>query len=58
MEEILYYEGSETLEYIAWRSCGCPIIESVQGQVGRGFEQPGLVKDAPAHGSGARLDDL
>jgi len=29
---------------------GCPIPGSVQGQVGWGFEQPGLVEDVPAHG--------
>ena len=34
------------------RSCGCPIPGSVQGQVGRGFEQPGLVEGVPAHGRG------
>ena len=29
-----------------------PIPGSVQGQVGRGFEQPGLVEGVPAHGRG------
>ncbi|KAK4819096.1 LOW QUALITY PROTEIN: hypothetical protein QYF61_025355 [Mycteria americana] len=33
-EEILHYEGGETLEQVAQRSCGCPIPGSVQGQVG------------------------
>jgi len=37
MEEILYNEGGETLEQVAQRSYGCPIIASVQGQVGQGF---------------------
>jgi len=32
------------------RSCGYPLPGSVQGQVGWGFEQSGLVKDVPAHG--------
>jgi len=49
-EEILYYEGSEALAQAAQRSCGCPLPRSVQGQVGWGFEQPGLVKGVPAHG--------
>jgi len=29
-----------------------------QSQVGWGFEQPDVVKDAPAHGMGVGLDDL
>jgi len=33
-------------------------VQSVQGQVGRGFEQPGLVEGVPAHGRGLELDDL
>ena len=51
-EEILYCEGEETLEQVAQRSCGCPLPGNVQGQVGRGFEQPGLVEGVPAHGRG------
>jgi len=42
----------ETLEQVAQRSCGCPLPGIVQGQVGWGFEQPGLVEDVPAHGRG------
>ncbi|KAK4831240.1 hypothetical protein QYF61_016472, partial [Mycteria americana] len=42
-EEILDYEGGEALEQVTQRSCDCPIPGSVQGQVGWGFEQPGLV---------------
>jgi len=49
-EEILYYMGRETVEQVAQRSCGCPLPGSVQGQVGCGFEQPGLVEGVPAHG--------
>ena len=30
----------------------------VQGQVGWGFEQPGLVEDVPAHGRGVGTSDL
>jgi len=30
----------------------------VQGQAGRGFEQPGVVEDVPARGRGLELDDL
>jgi len=35
-----------------------PSLGSVQGQVRRGFEQPGLVEDVPAHGRGLEPDDL
>jgi len=55
----MFYNGcGETLEKVAQRSCGCPVIGSIQGQVVWGFEQPGLVKDVPAHGRGVGLDDL
>jgi len=48
-----FFEGGETLAQVAQRSCGCPLRESVQGLVGWGFYQPGLVEDAPAHGRGS-----
>ena len=51
-EEILDCEGGEALEQVAQRGCRCPISGSVQGQVGWGFEQPGLVEGVPAHGRG------
>jgi len=51
-----YDERSEILEQVAKRSFGCPIIGSVQSQIGRGFEQPGL--GVPACGKGVGLDDL
>ena len=51
-EEVLRYEGGEALAQVAQRGCGCPIPGSVQGQVGWGFEQPGLVEGVPAHGRG------
>ena len=47
-EEILYCEDGETLKQVAQRSCGCPLPVSVQGQVGWGFEQPGVVEGVPA----------
>ena len=43
-KEILYSEGDEALAQVAQRSCGCPLPGRVQGQVGRGSEQPGLVE--------------
>jgi len=49
---VLYCEGGEALAQVAQRSCGCPLPGSVQGQVGWGFERPGLVEGAPAHGGG------
>ncbi|KAK4822678.1 hypothetical protein QYF61_019547 [Mycteria americana] len=36
----------------------CPIPGNIQGQVGRGSEQPDLVEDVPAHCRGVGLDDL
>ncbi|KAK4830959.1 hypothetical protein QYF61_014418 [Mycteria americana] len=44
--QCLHYESGEALEQVAQRSHGCPIPGSVQGQVGWGFEQPGLVEGA------------
>jgi len=56
-KETLYSEGGEALAQVTQRSCGCPLPVSVQGQAGRGFEQPGLVEGVPAHGRGVELDD-
>ena len=53
-----YVEGGEALAQVAQRSCRCPIIGNVQGQVGWGFEQPDLVKNVPVHGREVGLDDL
>ena len=55
---MFYDEGGKTLEQVSQRNCGCSIPGSVQGQVGWGFEQPGIVEDVPAHGRGVGLDDL
>jgi len=51
-KEILYSEGGVALAQVAQRSCGCPLPGRVQGQVGRGSEQPGLVEGVPAPGRG------
>jgi len=45
-------KGGEVLAQVAQRSCVWPLPGSVQGQVGWGFEQPGLVEGVPAHGRG------
>ncbi|RMC01958.1 hypothetical protein DUI87_21120 [Hirundo rustica rustica] len=50
-EEIPPCEGGEALAQGAQRSCGFPIPGSVQGQVGCGLEQPGIV-DASLHMAG------
>ena len=34
------------------RSCGCPLLGRVQGQVGWSSEHPELVEDVPADGRG------
>ena len=46
------------MEEAAQRSSGGSIPGNMQGQVGRGSEQPGLVEDVPAHCRGFGLDDL
>jgi len=50
--------GSETLEQIAQSSSGGPITGNIQGQVGWGSEQAGLVEDIPAHCKRVGLDVL
>ena len=49
---MFYTEGGEALARVAQRGGGCPIPGNVQGQAGRGSEQPGPVEDGPAHGRG------
>jgi len=55
---IIRYEGCEALEHIAQRSFVCPLSVSVQGQVGWGFEEPGVVEGVSAHGRRLELDGL
>jgi len=55
---MFYHEGGETLQRAAQRGSGGPVPGNIQGQVGRGSEQPDPVKDVPAHCSGLGLDDL
>jgi len=49
------------LAQAAQRGCGCPVLRGVQGHVGWGPRQPGLVLDmefgSPACGRGLELDD-
>jgi len=54
-KESLYSEDGVALAQAAQRSCGCPLPGRVQGQVGRGFEQPGLVEGVPAPGRGVGI---
>ena len=54
----MYDEGGETLEEVSQRGARWPIPGNVQGQVGRGSEQPDLVEDVPAYCRGGGLDDL
>jgi len=49
---MFFHNEGEILAQISQRSCGCPLPGGVQGQVGWGFGQPGLVEDVPAHGRG------
>jgi len=57
-EEIFYHEGGETLEWVSQRCSGGLTPGNIQGQVGRGSKQPGLVEDVPAHCRGVGLGDL
>jgi len=57
-EEIFCNEGGETLTQVAQRGGRCPILGNIQGQVGRGSEQPDLVEDGPAHCREFGLDGL
>ena len=50
--------GGEILAQIAQRGSGGPIPGNIQGQVGWGYEQPGLVADVPAHCRGVGPDGL
>ena len=49
-------KSGQALERAAQRGCGCSIPGGVQGQVGWGLRQPGLVLDmevgSPASGGG------
>jgi len=57
-EDSFYDEGGQTLERVPQRGGRCHIPGNIQGQVGRGSEQPGLVEDGSSHCRGVRLDDL
>jgi len=48
-EEFFYHEGGETLEWVALRGSGGPVPGNIQGHVGWGSEQPGVVEHVPAH---------
>jgi len=50
-------QGSETLEHVAQKGCGCSLPENIQGQGGWGFEQPGLEVSLPTV-AGLELGDL
>ena len=48
-KKFFYIESGDTLEWFAQRGSGGPLPGNIQGQVGRGSEQAGLVEDVPAH---------
>jgi len=48
-KRFFYNENGETLEQVAQRGSGGSIPGNIQGHVGCGSEQPGLVEDVPAH---------
>jgi len=56
-----FQESGEVLEQAAQRGCGCPVSGGVQGQVGCGPGQPGLVNgevSGPAWQGGWRFMTL
>jgi len=55
---MFYSEGGETLEQVAQRGARCLTAGNIQGQAGRGSEQPDLLVDVPAHCRGVGHDDL
>jgi len=59
--EVLHCESGKVLEQAAQIGCGCPIPGDVQGQVGWGPGQPGLVLNmevgGPACGGGLDIHD-
>jgi len=50
--DVYQCEGGEALEQVAYRSCGCPIPGSAQGQDVWGHQQYGLGDGVPAHSRG------
>jgi len=44
-----FITGGEIPAQAAQRGGQCPILGNIQGQVGRGSEQPDLAEDVPAH---------
>lgn len=53
-----YFQVKECSPNICFqRTCGCPIPESLEGQVGQGFEQPDQVESVGPQ-QGLELDDL
>lgn len=50
--------NTETLEQVAQRGCGCPLLGSIQGRAGWGCEQPGPVGGVPAYSRGLELGGL
>ena len=57
-EEICYAEGGEALAQAAQREDQCLIPGNIQGLVGWGWEQPGLVEGVPTLDRGLELDDI
>ena len=49
---MFYSEGGETLAQVAQSGGRCPSPGNIQGQAGRGCEQPDPGEDVPDHGGG------
>lgn len=44
--------GDEAVAQVTRRSCRCHLPGNIQGWIGWGFEQLGLLEGIPAHGKG------
>lgn len=53
-----HHEGGERLQQTAQRSCGGPIPQSVQDQVGWGSEKPDVVDGILPMAEGTGLDHI
>ena len=57
-EDFLCSKSGEALEQVAQRGGRCPELGDIQGQAGRGFEQPDLAAGVSVHCMRVAPDEL
>ena len=57
-EEAFCNKSDEALELVAWRGGGCSVPGDLQGQAGRGSEQPDVDVGVPVHCRGVGLNGI